>query len=40
MDTPMVEVRRNEDTMFYLKNLKADAWQVTPKGANNTIEYK
>jgi hypothetical protein len=29
--TPTVEVRRNKEMMFYLKKLKADAWQLTSR---------
>ena len=38
--TPTVEVRRNQDTMFYLKKLSENSWQLTPKNANYSFEYK
>jgi hypothetical protein len=38
--TPTVEVRRNMDTMFYLKKLNGNVWQLTPKFENVTYEYK
>jgi len=38
--TPTVEVRRNKDTMFYLKKLRENSWELTPKNSNYTFEYK
>jgi hypothetical protein len=38
--TPTVEVRRNNDTMFYLKRLSSKSWQLTPNKVNYTFEYK
>jgi hypothetical protein len=38
--TPTVEVRRKQDTMFYLKKLNENSWELTPKNSNFTYEYK